>query len=154
MKTDRQLREEIASNRRLLRERKRKALGLSGSEHRTYSRDGHEYLYGILAKTQRRIEVFEAAGGIVTWFDKSDPSTVEEIQPAICQGCAEPHYLGWNDGTGEWHHNVKSHGGKRCDCAACGLFVCPMIHEFYRNKVIPILVREPQFGASRKVEAT
>lgn len=149
-KSDHQLREEIAHNRRLLRERKREAIGLSNGESRTYARGGHEYLMGVLAHTQRRIEIFEGAGGAVAWFDKSDPSTVEEIQPAICQGCVEPHLIGWFDG--QWHHNVKSRGGKRCDCRSCGMYVCPMIHEFYRNKVIPVLVREPQFSGSRRSE--
>jgi hypothetical protein len=104
-----------------------------------YFRGEHEYLEGVLAHTQRRLEIFRNAGGEAEWFDKTDPTTVEEIRPATCQGCVEPHLIGWFQG--EWHHNVKTKGGKRCDCAKCGLFVCAMIHEFNRNKVIPVLQR-------------
>jgi hypothetical protein len=103
---------------------------------RSYRKGDHQYLVGILAHTRRRLEIFRNAGGEATWFDESDPGSVEEIRPATCQGCVEPHLVGWTEG--EWHHNVKSHGGKRCDCAACGLFLCRMIHEFYRNRVIEI----------------
>lgn len=71
----------------------------------TYRRGEHEYLVGVLAHTKRRLEVFRNAGGEADWFDEDDPSTVQEIQPAICQGCVEPHLIGWEDG--EWHHNVK-----------------------------------------------
>jgi len=106
---------------------------------RTFERNGHEYLVGVLAHTRRRLEIFRNAGGEATWFDESDPASVEEIKPATCQGCTEPHLIGWSEG--HWHHNVKSKGGKRCDCAACGMFVCAMIHEFYRNKVIPVIQR-------------
>lgn len=99
-------------------------------------RKGHEYLEGLLAKTQRRLEIFRNAGGEASWFDETDPSTVEEIRPANCQGCVEPHLVGWLDG--EWHHNVKSHGGKRCDCAKCGLFVCMSWHQAFHNRVIAV----------------
>lgn len=103
---------------------------------RTFFKGEHEYLVGQDAHLRRRLEIFRNAGGEATIFDGE---TVEEIQPATCQGCIEPHLVGWLEG--QWHHNVKSHGGKRCDCAACGLFLCPMIHEFYRNKVIPAIQR-------------
>jgi hypothetical protein len=107
----------------------------------TYRREGHEYLVGVLAHTMRRLQIFRNAGGEADWFDEDDPSTVQEIRPATCQGCVEPHLIGWDEG--QWHHNVKTKGGKRCDCAACGMFVCPMVHEFYRNKVIPVIERNP-----------
>ena len=97
-------------------------------------RNGHEYLNGLLAHVQRRLEIFRNAGGEAVLFTDS-PCYVEEIKPATCQGCAEAHLVGWNEG--EWHHNVKSKGGKRCDCAACGKYVCQRIHEVYRNRIIP-----------------
>jgi hypothetical protein len=59
-----------------------------------------------------------------------------ELEPATCQGCTEPHLVGWNEG--EWHHNVKSKGGRRCDCAQCGLFVCPAWHKAFHNRVIAV----------------
>lgn len=134
LKSDRQLREEIAHNRKLLRERKRKAIGLPSRAPRTFTKNGHEYLVGVLAHTQRRIEIFTNAGGEVAWLDKSDPATVEEIKPATCQYCVEPHLIYWS--TFHWHHNVKTKGGKRCDCAACGLAVCEPAHIVIHNRVI------------------
>jgi len=151
LKTDWQLRQEIANNRKLLKERKRQALGLPSSRPVTRLKDGHEYLVGVLAHTRRRLEIFRNAGGEATWFDESDPATVEEIKPATCQGCVEPHLIGWDNDEGHWHHNVKSRGGKRCDCAACGLYICPMIHEFYRNRVIELTEREPMEGIKPEV---
>jgi hypothetical protein len=103
---------------------------------RTYRKGDHEYLVGILAHTRRRLEIFRNAGGEATWFDEKDPSSVEEIKPATCQGCVEPHLVGWIEGS--WHHNVKSHGGKRCDCAACALWVCEAWHSRYHNRVIAV----------------
>lgn len=101
---------------------------------RTYMRNGHEYLVGVLAHTRRRLEIFRAAGGEAIWPDENDPSTVEEVRAAKCQGCVEGHLVGWNDG--QWHHNVRSKGGKRCDCAACGLFVCQRWHAAFHNRVV------------------
>jgi hypothetical protein len=100
----------------------------------SYVRKGHEYLVGVLAHVQRRIKIFKNAGGDAHLFDTDQPELVEEIRPAICQGCVEPHLIGWNEG--EWHHNVKSHGGKRCDCAGCGLFVCKPWHVRFHNRVV------------------
>jgi hypothetical protein len=103
------LRHELSLLRKQLRERKKQRLGIprkSGS----YFRKDHEYLETGIEKTRRRIEIFRAAGGEVACFDEADPSTIEEIRPATCQGCVEPHLIGWNEG--EWHHNVKSHGGE------------------------------------------
>ena len=100
----------------------------------SYTRGEHEYLVGVLAHTKRRLEIFCNAGGEATWFDETDPASVEEIQPATCQGCVEPHLVGWEEG--EYHHNVKSLGGKRCDCARCGLYVCKSWHERYHNRVV------------------
>jgi hypothetical protein len=107
----------------------------------SYRRGEHEYLVGILAHTRRRLEIFHNAGGEATWFDEKDLNSVEEIKPAICQGCVEPHFVGWLEG--HWHHNVKSHGGKRCDCAACALYVCEIWHAHFHNRVIGGRRREP-----------
>lgn len=102
----------------------------------TYTRGDHEYLSGVLAHTRRRLEIFRNAGGEADWFDEDDAATVQELRPATCQLCAEAHLVGWEEG--EWHHNVKSKGGKRCDCASCGLFVCHSSHVRYHNRVIAV----------------
>ena len=137
MKTDRQLRQEIANNRKLLRERKRKNLGLPASKPTTHWKDGHEYLAGMREHLRRRIEIFTNAGGEVMVIDHGRGEIfVEELTPAACQGCTETHLVGWEDG--EWHHNVKSNGGKRCDCAACGLYVCKRWHVAFHNRVIAV----------------
>lgn len=100
----------------------------------TFFRKDHEYLMGWQDKLRRRLEIYRNAGGEAEWFDESDPNSIEDHKPATCQGCTEPHLIGWAEG--EWHHNVKSHGGKRCDCAACGLFVCVPWHRAFHNRVI------------------
>lgn len=123
-KSDRQLREEIAHNRKLLRERKRQAIGTHPCRPRSYTKDGHEWVFGVLAKTQRRIDVFTAAGGEVIWWDKTDPETVEELAPANCQLCAETHYVGWLEG--EWDHQCKLR--KKCDAVKCSAFGCNKGH--------------------------
>lgn len=149
MKPDYQLRQEIANARRQLRERKRHTLGLPSSTPRSYTKNGHEYLQTTFEKTKRRMEIFRAAGGEVTWFDESDPDTIEEIRPATCQGCVEPHLIGWLDG--EWHHNCELR--KKCDSAACALYVCAPFHRAFHNRIIKFTHREPQFGGNRRVEA-
>lgn len=138
MKTDRQLREEIAHNRKLLRERKRQALGLPSMKKRNYTKNGHEYLATGREKILRRIEIFEAAGGAVVWYDQEDPETIEEICPARCQGCTETHVVGWEDG--EWHHNCELR--KKCDSVACALYVCHKFHVAFHNRIIKFTQRE------------
>lgn len=123
MKSDQQLRSEIAANRALLRQRKKQRLGIA-DRPRTFTRDGHEYVRGILAKTQRRIEVFEAAGGEVIWWDKADPSAIDELRPANCQLCAETHLVGWLEG--EWDHQCKLR--KKCDAVKCSAYGCMRGH--------------------------
>lgn len=138
MKSDMEIRQEISRLRKQLRTRKRERLGLPSNKPHSYFRKDHEYLETGIEKTQRRIEIFRNAGGEVTWFDESDPSTIEEIQPAMCQGCAETHPVGWSETDGNWHHNVKSKGGRRCDCAKCALYVCIPWHTRYHNRVIAV----------------
>jgi hypothetical protein len=134
VKSDYQIRQEIAGLKKQLRERKRKTLGLPSSKPATYSKDGHEYLAGVLAHTQRRIDVFTNAGGEVVWWDKTDPRTVEELRPATCQGCVEPHLVGWDSDEGNWHHNCPLR--KKCDSAACALYVCIPWHTAFHGRVI------------------
>lgn len=105
----------------------------------SYFRKDHEYLVGVLAHVKRRIEIYKNAGGDAHLFDEDRPDLVEDLAPATCQGCVEPHLIGWNEG--EYHHNVKSKGGKRCDCARCGLFVCKSWHRAFHNRVIEVLKR-------------
>lgn len=146
MKPDWEIRKERDAHRRearllnrVLKKRKRVAHGEPPTkEKRAFWRKGHEYLETALEMTKRRIEIFRNAGGEVQWFDESDSSTIDEIQPAICQGCAEPHLIGWSNLEGHWHHNVKSKGGRRCDCAACALYVCIPWHQIYHNRVIAV----------------
>jgi hypothetical protein len=110
-----------------------------------YSVGDHEYLTDPVAKTKRRMEIFRNAGGEVVWFDESDPFTVEEIRPATCNGCVETHLVGWNEG--HWHHNCELE--KKCDAAACGLFVCPKSHRLIHGRIIKWTQRE---GAAERRE--
>jgi len=135
MKSDQQLRQEITNARRLLRERRKQRWG-TASKASSYRRGEHEYLHGERAHLLRRMEIFRNAGGEVMLFEDSSSYSVGEICPATCQLCVETHFVGWEEG--EWHHNVKSKGGKRCDCAACGLFVCSASHKRYHNRVIAV----------------
>lgn len=144
MKTDWQLRQEKAAITRELRKRKRQTLGLPSSKPRTYTKDGHEYLQTAFEKTKRRMEIFRAAGGEVVWFDESDPATIEEIHPATCQGCVEPHLISWNEG--HWHHNCELR--KKCDSAACALFVCPPYHRAFHNRIIKFTQRQSAENAA------
>lgn len=138
MKTDWQLRQEIAHNRKLLRERKREALGVPRPYKGTYSKDGHEYLATGFEKIVRRMAIYRAAGGEVTWFDPPDASTIEDMKAATCQGCTEPHLIGWLDG--EWHHNCERK--KKCDSVACALYVCHAFHVAFHNRIIKFAQRE------------
>jgi hypothetical protein len=116
-------------------ERKEKGKRLGHAEKKSgqaYTDGEHEYLADPVAFTKRRIEIFRNAGGEVTWFDEADPWSVEEIRPANCQGCAETHLVGWNEG--HYHHNCPLE--KKCDAAACGLFVCPTSHREIHGRVI------------------
>jgi hypothetical protein len=123
-------------------ERKSKAKRLGHAEKKqgaAYWEGEHEYLADQTAFTKRRMEIFKNAGGEAIWFDEIDPWTVEEIRPATCQGCVEPHLVGWMDG--EWHHNCELE--KHCDSAACALYVCRSWHKAHHNRVVKFLQREP-----------
>lgn len=127
---------EMARLRKLLRERKRQALGLPSSKKRTFTKDGHEYLYGVAAHFWRRLEIYRRAGGDVALIDgtSGDFESIEDLRTGMCEGCAETHPVGWNEG--EWHHDVKTKGGRRCDCLSCGLWVCKPFHRLYHNRLI------------------
>jgi hypothetical protein len=121
-------------------------------ERRSFKRDGHEYLETAREMTLRRMEIYRNAGGEVRWFDEADPNSIEDLKPAQCQGCVEPHLVGWAEA--EWHHNSRSKGGRRCDCAACGMFVCKPWHLRFHNRIIKFihvdgeLKRGPKFRDS------
>ena len=99
-----------------------------------YTEGEHEYLADgdWVGKRKRRMEIFRNAGGDVVWFDESDPDSIEELRPANCQGCAETHLVGWNEG--EWDHVCPLE--KHCDAAACGLFRCRKSHIARHGRVI------------------
>lgn len=130
--TTAEIRESIAKLRRILRERKAKALGHSSNKGRTFTKDGHEWLYGERAHLLRRIEIFRNAGGDVALIEDSTSYSVEELQPATCQGCVEPHLVGWSDG--EWHHACTLR--KKCDAVKCALFLCPIAHRVITGRDI------------------
>jgi len=102
----------------------------------TYTRGEHEYLVGERAHLLRRMEIFRNAGGEVVLFEDSSSYTVEEIKPAICQGCVEPHEVPWDNAYGHWHHNCELR--KKCDAIACALYVCESWHRRYHNRVIAV----------------
>lgn len=133
--------QELTSKLRQLKKAERKAKGkrlghAPKKSGRAYTEGEHEYLADPVAKTKRRMEIFTNAGGEVIWFDETDPYSVEEIRPASCQGCAETHLVGWNEG--EWNHICPLE--KHCDAAACGLFQCKKSHtggpDSYHGRVI------------------
>ena len=99
----------------------------------TYWRDGHEYLHGVQAHFWRRLEIYRRACGDISLIDGTFEN-VEDLRTGMCEGCAETHPVGWHEG--EWHHDVKTRGGKRCDCVACGLWVCRDFHRRYHNRVV------------------
>jgi hypothetical protein len=129
----RELATKLARLRKAERKKNAKALGHPAKKQGGAYWDGeHEYITDPVAKTKRRMEIFRNAGGEVIWFDESDPYTVEEIKPASCQGCAETHLVGWNEG--EWDHVCELE--KHCDSAACGIFRCRKSHIARHGRVI------------------
>jgi len=135
---------ELQSRLRILKKAERKAKGktLGHAEKKqggAYFEGEHEYLTDPVAKTKRRMEIFRNAGGEVVWFDESDPFTVEEIRPANCQGCAETHLVGWASSEGNWHHGCDLE--KKCDSAACALYVCIPWHKAHHNREVQFVRR-------------
>lgn len=129
--SDRDLHREQRRRRKLHKKRSRKAHGLPAKKSGSYFRKDHEYLDGASAHFHRRVEIYRNAGGEISVVDGF---VIEDLKTGMCQGCAETHEVGWAEG--EWHHNVKTLGGKRCDCATCALWVCPEWHKRYHNRVI------------------
>jgi hypothetical protein len=129
----RQLESELRMLRKAERKKKSKRLG-HVQRKGSYFKDDHEYLVGVKAKFWRRLEIYRRAGGDVALINgiDGDFETVEDLQPGNCEGCAETHPVGWAEG--EWHHNVKSKGGRRCDCKNCGLWVCRAWHLAFHNR--------------------
>jgi hypothetical protein len=97
----------------------------------TFWRKEHEYLYGQEAYLERRLQIYRRTGGMA--HVQMDGS-VNDYKAGICEGCENPHFVAWSEG--EWHHNVKSYGGRRCDCAACGLWVCKAWHQAHHNRKV------------------
>ena len=90
---------------------------------KTYvDKNGHEFLYGTLAHSLRRLELYKRAGGqafLVT------PGIAIVDRWAKCEGCGTP--IGWeNFGplAGEWSHE----GVRHCDCLKCGRYLCHACH--------------------------
>jgi hypothetical protein len=134
--TEQEIVKELRNRRKARRKKKSTILGHPEKKQgESFVRDGHEYLPPE-KKFERRVEIFRNAGGEVAIFD----GIVEEIQPASCQGCSETHLIGFFEG--EWSH-PKSHGERRCDCAACALFVCRPWHKRHHNRETKFLQREP-----------
>lgn len=133
MRSDQQLRQDISNARKLLRERKKQRYG-TASKPASYRKGEHEYLVGERAHLLRRMEIFRNAGGEVVLLEDSSSYTVEEISPATCQGCVEPHFVSWDNTDAAWHHNCPLR--KKCDSIACALYVCRPWHERYHNRII------------------
>jgi hypothetical protein len=89
----------------------------------TIVRKGHEFLNGKLAHFRRRVEVYRACGGRIEVIDDSaDPPEFQELEPARCGLCVEPHLVWFTEG--HWVHLEKRH----CDCVACTTFACKVAH--------------------------
>ena len=101
------------------------------NKRKTFWRNGHEYLFGARPHLLRRAEIYARAGGETEIWESGE---VYAPKDAMCQGCPIPHPVHWL--IGEWHHNVKTYGGRRCDCAACGLWVCKAWHQAHHNRVV------------------
>jgi len=93
---------------------------------------GHEFLYGVQAHAQRRIEVFEKQGGKVCVTRDADGNieSVHTEQPALCGVCENGHSVSFEDG--HWIHLEKRH----CDCLSCTTFGCKPGHaELHHNRI-------------------
>lgn len=104
------------------------------------SNSGHDYLVGHADKSQRRAEIYRAAGGEVELVVDERGKVHHSIntRSAMCQGCAVPHPVSWYDG--EWHHVKEGLTAERCDCAHNGIFVC---RDWHRKRHV-----QPQWSKS------
>lgn len=96
----------------------------------TRMRKNHEFLYGVQAHVERRIQLFERAGGRV-YVERDADGKIEQVTtefPANCEVCAETHPLFFNEREGgekgDWIHTEARH----CDCLGCALFGCREVH--------------------------
>lgn len=81
--------------------------------HRSYvTFKGHVHLYGLQDHLNMRQRIYERAKG-------------------MCEVCPTPHPVDWD--AGEWSHEQKSFGGKRCDGMCCGKWSCKPGHRKYRH---------------------
>jgi hypothetical protein len=88
-----------------------------------FNKEGHEFLYGVQAHVERRIQVFERQGGKVH-VERDGEGKIEAVyteHPALCGVCEEGHQVSWEDG--HWIH-----GKRHCDCLDCTTFGCKSGH--------------------------
>lgn len=105
-------------------ERKRKPLRSRRHRKTRISKTGHEFLAGVQAHAERRIQLFERAGGKL-YVERDAEGNIERVEtasPANCELCAETHQLTWEDG--DWIHLEKRH----CDCLDCSAYGCRKAH--------------------------
>lgn len=105
-------------------ERKRKPLRSRRHRETRVNKLGHEFLYGVQAHIERRIQLFERAGGRV-YVERDAEGKVESVCtafPAHCEMCAETHELTWE--LCDWIHLEKRH----CDCLECSALGCRAGH--------------------------
>jgi len=93
-------------------DKERTALANFHSKRSYVSWAKHVYLYGELDHAEMRMKIYERAKG-------------------MCEVCPVPHFVDWNDG--EWSHEQKTYGGKRCDGLCCGKWACKPGHRKYRH---------------------
>jgi hypothetical protein len=89
-----------------------------------HNKEGHEFLYGVQAHAQRRIEVFEKQGGKLH-VERDIYGNIESVyteQPALCGVCENGHAVEFE--SGHWIHLEKRH----CDCLSCTTFGCKPGH--------------------------
>jgi hypothetical protein len=96
------------------------------------NKEGHEFLYGVQAHAQRRIEVFEKQGGKVS-VERDSDGNIEAVytdEPATCGVCENGHTISFEEG--HWIHLEKRH----CDCLSCTTFGCKFGHSrLHHNRI-------------------
>jgi len=97
-----------------------------------FTKGGHEFLYGVKAHADRRIEVFEKQGGKVH-VERNEKGEIEVVyteQAAICGVCETGHPVSFEDG--HWIHLESRH----CDCLGCTTFGCKPGHaDLHHNRI-------------------